>query len=358
MKEPDQRFSEKVLAWFEEHGRKTLPWQQDINPYRVWVSEIMLQQTQVSTVISYYEKFMQSFSDIQSLAQASEDQVLAHWSGLGYYARGRNLLKAAKMVKDEFDGQMPDDLEQLQTLPGIGRSTAGAILSLASGQQQAILDGNVKRVLARCYAVEGWPGRTDVLKTLWSLSEALTPMNQTAQYNQAMMDIGATLCKRRNPECHRCPVQDLCVAYKEDRAHDFPASKPKKNLPVKEAAMLVLVNDEGQVLLTKRPPTGIWGGLWALPQLENPSEYNEWCHNNGLEPDRLQEPFLSFKHTFTHFHLQIEAYSLKTRVVNNTVLDDEARFWYKGGSEFGGMPTPVKKILNKFWESEHNGKNG
>ena len=217
-----------MIAWFAQHGRKDLPWQQDPTPYRVWVSEIMLQQTQVRTVIPYYQRFMQAFPDLRALAAAPLDQVLHHWSGLGYYARARNLHRAAQRIRDDHAGRFPEDIEVVMRLPGIGRSTAGAVLSLACGQRHAILDGNVKRVLARFHAVEGWPGKTAVLEQLWALAEAATPQRDVAAYNQAMMDLGATLCRRGTPECPSCPLQSDCRACKLGRQSEFPAPRPRR----------------------------------------------------------------------------------------------------------------------------------
>ncbi|MGD1984639.1 MAG: A/G-specific adenine glycosylase, partial [Chromatiaceae bacterium] len=233
-------FATRILAWFAQHGRKDLPWQRPTDPYRVWVSEIMLQQTQVGTVVPYFERFMHRFPTLSDLADATLDEVLHHWSGLGYYARARNLHAAARQVMVEHDGRLPTEIDRLQALPGIGRSTAGAVLSLACGQRQVILDGNVKRVLARHHAVDGWPGRTAVAKRLWSIAERLTPVQRVAEYNQAMMDLGATLCTRRRPSCDRCPVNDDCVARRQGDPHDYPGSKPQRRLPERTVRMLMV----------------------------------------------------------------------------------------------------------------------
>ena len=260
MTESVDSFAARVLDWFDQHGRKDLPWQQNPTPYRVWVSEIMLQQTQVQTVIPYYQRFMQSFPTLETLADAPVDQVLHHWSGLGYYARARNLHKAAQQLHQHNADEFPQTLDELIALPGIGRSTAGAILSLACGQPQAILDGNVKRVLARYFAVEGWPGKTAVLKELWELSEAVTPDQRTAAFNQAMMDMGATLCRRGKPECSRCPLFEDCIACASDRVTDFPAARPRRDVPVRKVQMLLLVGADDRVYLQRRTASGIWGG--------------------------------------------------------------------------------------------------
>jgi len=248
---PGTDFSARVLAWYARHGRRDLPWQDNPTPYRVWVSEIMLQQTQVNTVIPYYWRFMQRFSDVAALAGADIDQVLHQWTGLGYYARARNLHAAAVMVRDRWSGRFPETFDEVLSLPGVGRSTAGAILALACRQRHAILDGNVKRVLARFHAVEGWPGKASVLRRLWELAEQHTPEGQVAEYTQAMMDLGATLCTRGTPECGRCPLSDDCQARQTDRQRDLPSPRPRKALPVRRARLLLLYNDRHEVLLER-----------------------------------------------------------------------------------------------------------
>ncbi|MBT8440604.1 MAG: A/G-specific adenine glycosylase, partial [Gammaproteobacteria bacterium] len=257
-----ESFSEKVLFWGKAHGRKDLPWQQQMTPYRVWVSEIMLQQTQVKTVIPYFEKFVENFPTIQQLAEANVDEVLHHWSGLGYYARARNLHKTAQTIASVYKGKFPEEIHEMEKLPGIGRSTAGAILSLSRGLYFPILDGNVKRVLARCFEVGGWPGKASVLKQLWQISEKVTPRQETASFNQSMMDLGSMVCTRGSPACDNCPLNNQCGAYKSGNWSNYPGKKPKKALPVKKTIMLLIKNDQGAILLQKRPPAGIWGGLW------------------------------------------------------------------------------------------------
>ncbi|GKT12865.1 MAG: A/G-specific adenine glycosylase [Thiomicrorhabdus sp.] len=301
------QFSKKLLEWFDQHGRHDLPWQQQINPYRVWVSEIMLQQTQVKTVIPYYERFMASFPTVKDLAQASQDAVLGHWAGLGYYARGRNLHKSACIIANEFNGIFPTSFDDILALPGIGRSTAGAILSIALEQRYAILDGNVKRVLSRHLALEGWPSRKDNELILWQEAEERTPQNRFNDYTQAIMDLGATICTRSKPKCEACPVASECQAKLVDRVKDFPVSKPKKPKSIKKAFFLILENEQGGVLLQKRPQKGIWGGLWSFPEFE----CRESCLEGlkSLETQTNAEHSLiewdSFRHTFTHYHLDI-----------------------------------------------------
>ncbi len=341
-------FSSSVLDWFAEHGRKNLPWQHDKTPYRVWVSEIMLQQTQVATVIPYYQKFMLRFPTLEALADAPEDDVLAHWSGLGYYARARNLHKCAKIALSECGGDLPHTLDELVAMPGIGRSTAGAILSLALGQSEPILDGNVKRVLARYFAIEGWPGKTDVLNKLWHISETVTPAKSTDSFNQAMMDLGATLCTRSRPACERCPLAATCQAKAMGEPTKFPGKKPKKVIPVKSTTMLALANSEGAWLLERRPPSGIWGGLWSLPEVGSASERRQWLASAGLKA--LDKPYsaMRFRHTFSHYHLDIDVQTLNVAVLDAAVLETTERVWYNSGELPGGVAAPVSKILNNL----------
>ncbi len=343
-----ETFSQHVLEWFEEHGRKHLPWQQEKTPYRVWVSEIMLQQTQVATVIPYYEKFMQRFPSLEALADAPEDDVLAHWSGLGYYARARNLHKCAKLSIAHHHGDLPHDLDELVAMPGIGRSTAGAILSLSLGQSHPILDGNVKRVLARFNAVEGWPGKSDVLKRLWDISEQVTPASNTSNFNQAMMDLGATLCTRSRPECGRCPLAADCQGLASGEPTQYPGKKPKKVTPVKSTLMLALMNAEGALLLERRPPSGIWGGLWSLPEVATSEDMSTWLEAAGLKAIDAPHSALRFRHTFSHYHLDIDVQALTVEISNTAVLEARERVWYNSGQLPGGIAAPVTKILNNL----------
>jgi A/G-specific adenine glycosylase len=344
-------FVNAVLNWFDGHGRKDLPWQNNRTPYRVWVSEIMLQQTQVTTVIPYYQRFMRRFPNVKALADAPVDAVLQMWSGLGYYARGRNLHKAAQMVCEQFDGEFPTQFEQIAALPGIGRSTAGAILSLACGQRHAILDGNVKRVLSRVYMVPGWPGETAVASALWEKAEALTPRERVADYNQAMMDIGAGVCTRTKPACLLCPVNRLCEASKAQRQHEFPHRKPAKLKPVKQTAMVMLINPDNAILLEKRPPVGIWGGLLSFPELDVNGEVSAWCQNQfGATVHHCQE-WPTLRHTFSHYHLDITPKAVWMNDLNNKVMEDGAWVWYKGGTLSGGVAAPVKRLLHELLKS-------
>ncbi len=342
-------FSQLVLAWFDEHGRKTLPWQQNISPYRVWVSEIMLQQTQVATVIPYFERFMARFPGVGDLAAAPIDDVLHHWSGLGYYARARNLHRAAQLVCGRFDGEFPRDLEAMQELPGVGRSTAGAILSLACGQRQTILDGNVKRVLARFHGIEGWPGTTSVLNQLWGLAERYTPAERVANYNQAMMDLGATLCTRSKPACDRCPVGQHCVARRAGEQHRFPGKKPKKALPAKSTQMLLVRDPAGSILLERRPPAGIWGGLWCLPEIEQGSDPLSWCTSSVGQQASIGRRLPTRRHTFSHFHLDIAPVEILLKQPGCAVLEPGSRLWYNPRQpENIGLAAPVARLLDEI----------
>ena len=349
------QFQEKILAWFDVHGRKDLPWQQDITPYRVWLSEIMLQQTQVATVIPYYLAFVVKFPDAGSLASAEIDEVLSLWSGLGYYARARNLHKAAKIIFEL--GNFPDTLEGLMALPGIGRSTAGAILSIAFNKSHPILDGNVKRVLSRFKAIPGWPGHNRTSNELWRISATFTPVVRVADFTQAMMDLGATVCTRAKPGCEKCPIAPGCAAHMENRVDDFPTPKLVKILPVKKRILLVLCSPEGQIWLEKRPPLGIWGGLWSLPEFEDEAEAIDWCtsrygdiHGNELG--------IKQRHTFSHFHLDFTPLITKICSSSDTIRETGREAWcdlYQINRR--GLPAPIKLLLKQHLEEEKNDSN-
>jgi A/G-specific adenine glycosylase len=340
-------FQENVLHWFDHFGRTDLPWQQKISAYRVWVSEIMLQQTQVSTVIPYYHRFMAAYPKVQDLAKAESDEVMHYWTGLGYYARARNLHKTAKLVSHQLDGKFPSTVDSLSALPGIGRSTAGAICAIAFKRRAAILDGNVKRVLARFSATDGWPGKTEVMQRLWTLTEKYTPEARIADYTQAMMDLGATVCTRSNPKCTECPLNTHCRAYKDDRVHQFPGKKPKKTLPVKEKIMLVIRNVKGEILLQQNPPTGLWGGLWVLPMVDSPSEIGAMCSTFGLSI-KHKIPLQPRRHTFSHFHLDYQP--IEIDVYNDghqwKIQESAGQVWYNLANPLLlGLPAPIKALL-------------
>lgn len=340
-------FSRRLLKWYASHGRHDLPWQQNRTLYRVWVSEIMLQQTQVVTAIPYFEKFISRFPSIQDLANAHQDEVLHLWTGLGYYARARNLHKTAQIIRDRYANQFPEEYELILALPGIGRSTAGAILAQALGQRHVILDGNVKRVLTRYYAIEGWPGKKDIENQLWTLAESLTPDAQLIDYTQAIMDLGATACARK-PSCADCPVSDTCVAYEQDNVTNYPTPKKRKVLPVKTTHMLVLQNDKGEIMLEQRPPSGIWGGLWSLPEYAEKTldQVQQWSEQKlGLLIENIESQPL-FRHTFSHFHLDITPIACRVKSPANHVMEASNRVWYNTQRpESLGLPAPVVKIL-------------
>jgi A/G-specific adenine glycosylase len=342
-------FGAALLDWFAGHGRKDLPWQVQRTPYRVWVSEIMLQQTQVATVIPYYQRFMERFPDVAALAAAAADQVLHHWSGMGYYARARNLHATARIVVEQYGGIFPDAIDTLLTLPGIGRSTAGAILALAGGQRQPILDGNVKRVLARYHAVDGWPGYSRVQQQLWALAELHTPLQRVDQYTQAIMDLGATLCTRARPRCAACPLQEGCQAFINNRTADYPAARPGKVLPVRQVTMLMLCNAAREVLLVRRPPTGIWGGLWSFPECAGDVPVADWARQTlGIEPQMLDQ-WRPLRHTFSHFQLDITPVLAQAGDQADRIRDTEGHVWYDmaGGGEVG-LAAPVQQLLNRL----------
>jgi len=338
------KFSDSVLCWHKQHGRHDLPWQQDKSLYRVWVSEIMLQQTQVATVIPYFEKFMLRFPDISALALASQDDVLLHWAGLGYYSRARNLHKAALIIAELHDGQFPQAYDEVLALPGIGPSTAGAILAQALGQRHAILDGNVKRVLARYQAVEGWPGKTPVEKQLWFWAEKYTPGKQLADYTQAMMDLGATVCRRTSAKCDVCPLLQDCQAYQMNRVAELPTRKPKKVLPVRQKRLLIIRNEKGDYLMEKRPPTGIWGGLWSLPELAMDQAVSEVVSQSWQLTVHDYSDLPVFRHTFSHFHLDITPCEVQVVPATQAIADAGQYQWCADISKLA-LAAPVSVIL-------------
>ncbi|MBX9705469.1 MAG: A/G-specific adenine glycosylase [Gammaproteobacteria bacterium] len=340
-------FSNRLLTWFDCHGRHDLPWQHPITAYRVWLSEIMLQQTQVATVIPYFERFIVTYPTVTDLANAELDQVLHLWSGLGYYARARNLHRAAQMIRDQYDGEFPQTVAELETLPGIGRSTAGAIASIAFKQRAAILDGNVKRVLTRYQAVAGYPGEASVSKQLWNLAEALTPTDRAADYTQAIMDLGATICTRSKPKCGLCPLSADCQARLQNRVADFPTRKATKALPVRTTYLLLVRNQES-VFLEKRPPTGIWGGLWSLPELQDTTEITAWCRQHDVKLLQ-QKTWSAFRHTFSHHHLDITPVVLDVKPGMRKIMDSANHIWYNVDQPDAlGLAAPVKKLLESL----------
>ncbi|MWP60823.1 A/G-specific adenine glycosylase [Gilliamella sp. Pas-s25] len=341
-----QQFSQAVLNWYELYGRKSLPWQIEKSAYHVWLSEVMLQQTQVATVIPYFNRFIEQFPKVTDLATSPIDDVLHLWTGLGYYARARNLHKAAQMIAEQFNGVFPTQFDDVIALPGVGRSTAGAILSLSQNQHYPILDGNVKRVLTRYFAVEGWPGIKTVENKLWQLSEQVTPQKEVAKFNQAMMDIGAMVCTRTKPKCTLCPLHNHCLAYKNETWQQYPAPKPKKTIPEKTAYFLMLEYHQA-IWLEKRPPSGIWGGLYCLPQFSSKQALTDWLKKQGIETTKPKQ-LVAFRHTFSHFHLDI--IPIHCVITNYTKCWDEScGYWYNLNSDNAkiGLATPVYNLLKQ-----------
>jgi len=337
-------FSDRLLRWWDEHGRQDLPWQQPRTPYRVWVSEIMLQQTQVATVIPYFERWMTRFPDLHSLAEAPLDEVLAHWAGLGYYARARNLHRAAGQCIEHHAGQLPLGAEELSALPGIGLSTANAIISQSTDRPAAVLDGNVRRSLARHLALDGWTGQAAVQKALWAEAEARLPEERGADYTQAIMDLGAMVCTRSNPDCSRCPVSGDCRAFNMNQVEMYPTPRPATRVSSKRYSMLMIRDDEGRVLLVKRPPSGIWGGLWCLPMGETMGEVEAEL---GLAQVRTR-PLDVIDHRLSHIHMSIHP-ALATSVNASHVKCSSEQTWLDPGERASiGLPKPVSELLSRI----------
>ena len=349
-----EQFSDAVLTWFDRHGRHDLPWQQDINPYRVWVSEIMLQQTQVSTVLNYFDRFMAALPTVRHLAEAAEDEVLHLWTGLGYYTRARNLQKAAKIIMTDYDGEFPRDPELLESLPGIGRSTAGAIASISMGLRAPILDGNVKRVLARYTAQAGYPGEPKVAKALWAAAERYTPDARVNHYTQAMMDLGATLCTRSRPSCLLCPLRTGCRAHLLGEEARYPAPKPRKTLPQRQTLMPLLVNEAGDILLYRRPSVGLWGGLWSLPELDSFADIEHLVAQHDLRLIDTQA-LTGITHTFSHFQLSIEPWLVRVNSQASRVAEADWLWYNLATPPRLGLAAPVKTLLERAADAMHAG---
>ncbi len=371
---PNAPFAQAVLTWYDKFGRKHLPWQQNKTLYGVWLSEVMLQQTQVATVIPYFERFVKTFPNLTALADAPLDEVLHLWTGLGYYARARNLHKAAQVMRDQYCGKFPTEFEQVLALPGVGRSTAGAILSSCLNAPYAILDGNVKRVLSRYFAVNGWPGEKKTEDRLWQLTGEVTPNAQVADFNQAMMDLGAMVCARSKPKCSLCPLQSNCRANAEQNWQAYPGKKPKKALPERDSYFLLLEKN-GKVALEQRENAGLWGGLYCFPQFADKEELLAYLASKGIQ--QYQE-WAAFRHTFSHFHLDI--YPIYARFDDQTNPEDADRsdwkkvaekqnqyqsallsavkYWYDPQNPDPiGLATPVKNLLTQYVRNRY-GKNG
>ncbi|HEX4894914.1 MAG TPA: A/G-specific adenine glycosylase [Solimonas sp.] len=337
-------FAGRVLGWFDMHGRHDLPWQHPREPYRVWLSEIMLQQTQVATVIPYFQRFLARFPDLRSLAEAPIDDVLAHWAGLGYYARARNLHRCAQALMAQHGGEFPRSSAAVMALPGIGRSTAGAILSQAFGDRHPILDGNVRRVFARHAAISGWPGEPAVQRQLWALAEARLPTDRLADYSQGLMDLGATLCTSRRPACERCPVAADCQARIQNTVTRYPAAKPRRERPRRRAHLLLLRNRAGELLLERRPPTGIWGGLWCPPLLAEELSPSDWVQSRQLRTDATTEmPVVH--HAFTHFDLELLPLEMQVSMDSGLADPGHWRWVETAGLHQLGLPAPIAKLL-------------
>jgi A/G-specific adenine glycosylase len=336
-----------LLAWWARHGRKDLPWQREPTPYRVWVSEIMLQQTQVATVVRYYDRFIAAFPQVADLAAAPVDRVLHVWSGLGYYARARNLHRAARAMVERHGSEVPEDFDALVGLPGIGRSTAGAILALARNRRHPILDGNAKRVLARYFGVAGWPGRSAVARALWQLADDCTPESDAATYTQAIMDLGATVCVRGQPDCAHCPLAARCVARREGLVAEIPGRPPRRDRPRRETVALLVTRDDGAVLLERRPAEGIWGGLWGLPEAADVSEAHSWCEQRLGRGPRAVERRPTLTHGFTHFELDIHPVLVRVDIAPGSVMEGNGWLWYnrRAPAEVG-LAAPVARLLD------------
>ena len=340
-------FAGKVIAWQKRHGRHNLPWQSARDAYAIWVSEIMLQQTQVATVIPYYRRFLARFPDLASLAGAPLDDVLAHWSGLGYYSRARNLHRTAQIVAHRHGGRFPEDFEAVRALPGVGRSTAAAICVFASGARRAILDGNAKRVFARHFGIRGHPGAKRIEAALWRKAEALLPKKDIAAYTQGLMDLGAGVCTRRRPNCPACPLRTGCIAHGKGLTERIPAPKPKKTVPHKRTVMLVLQR-AGEVLLEKRPPSGIWGGLWCFPEAAPRDDVGKICAQRFGAIVGAARPLPTVEHGFTHFRLTIRPQQLRvTRLAPQAA--EPGNIWLAvEEAKLAAIPAPVKRILTSL----------
>ncbi|HEU4619908.1 MAG TPA: A/G-specific adenine glycosylase, partial [Gammaproteobacteria bacterium] len=338
-----------LLDWYDRCGRHNLPWQRDRSPYFVWVSEVMLQQTQVATVIPYFERFVARFPTLAALAEAPLDAVLALWSGLGYYARARNLHRAARLAVERHGGELPADIDALTALPGIGRSTAGAVLALSRGARHAILDGNVKRVLARYHAIEGWPGQPAVQRELWARAEEHTPFERVADYTQAIMDLGATLCTRARPACTVCPIAEGCRACRGGIQARLPAPRPRRERPRRSAVVLVVEDEQGRVLLERRPSEGVWGGLFSLPELADSDEAAAWTLRRLGAAPVFEQRLPTIAHAFTHFDLELEPVRLALATPARSLMDSPDWLWYNPSSRSTvGIAAPIRDLLQSL----------
>ncbi len=348
-KKPGLDFSKSLLKWFDCHGRKWLPWRQTTDPYHIWVAEIMLQQTRVETVIPYYQKFIVRFPDIKTLASAEQEAVMTYWAGLGYYARARNLHRAAQQIRDQHNGIFPQAFEDIAALHGIGRSTAGAILAFTQNRRYPILDGNVKRVLSRFFAISGYTGTRSVETKLWEIADHLTPGHRVADYTQAIMDLGATLCTRSRPNCAKCPVGQHCLALRQGRPTAYPMPGPRAPRPQRQSRMILIRNANAEYLLIKRPPSGIWGGLWVFPEPGIKEDYRRWCEK---ELGIVVKPGINrqiVRHGFTHCELEIQPVECAVERICDEIMDAGHYLWYNPQSNTSiAIPAAIKKIFNQL----------
>jgi len=345
MRKPES-VSSKLLAWYDTNGRKDLPWQNPRTPYRVWLSEVMLQQTQVATVIPYFLRFAHKFASLRKLAAVPQDDVLAAWSGLGYYSRARNLHRTAQICVQRHRGALPRDLDALTALPGIGRSTAGAILAQAHGLRFPILDGNVKRVLARYHGVRGWPGAASIATQLWTFAELHTPRTRVADYTQAIMDLGATVCVRARPHCRACPLAHGCVAHRDDLTAAMPERKPAGIKPQRSTVMLVLRDAHGRILLERRPPTGVWAQLWSLPEADDiASARNRVARDHARQRAFDFRELTPFVHTFSHYKLDVKPLACVIGSVQRLADSPDQRWLHPHEAAQLGLPAPVRKLI-------------
>jgi A/G-specific adenine glycosylase len=347
----ERQFAPRLLAWFETEGRKGLPWQQNPSAYRVWVSEVMLQQTQVAAVVPYFNRFMQRFPTLQALAQAPLDEVLHQWTGLGYYARARNLQACAKVLMDCYGGEFPDQLDEVVALPGIGRSTAGAILSLSRGERHPILDGNAKRVLARVFGIAGDPGTAAVLAELWRRAEQCTPSARVAAYTQAIMDLGATVCRRSRPACGACPMGAGCVAARDGKQQELPGKRRKGVRAARESVLVIAETGDHAsraILLERRPNAGIWGGLWSPPQFDDEPAARAWCERELHHPQAALPALPPIDHAFTHFDLRLHPLRMRC-AASMRVEEGQMRLWYRLSSPPQvGLPQPIRALFERL----------
>jgi A/G-specific adenine glycosylase len=351
-------FAVRVIAWQRTHGRHDLPWQNTRDAYRIWLSEIMLQQTQVATVLPYFARFIAAFPTVDLLAAAPLSRVLECWSGLGYYRRAHHLHAAARFVVHQHGGRFPSDAATLATLPGIGRSTAAAIAAFAGGEHGAILDGNVKRVLARHRGIDGWPGAPAIQQQLWHAAGALLPdapvgeSNIIAAYTQGMMDIGATVCTRDRPRCGECPVNDDCIARRDARVDELPSPRPRRPLPQRAITMLLLERN-GEILLEQRPAFGIWGGLWSFPEMPVGDDIGAHLSTRFHATADSIERLPLRKHVFTHFALSMHPVRVRVaRWPDGVGMPGIA--WFAAGSAIAAaVPAPVRKLLATLAPDSH-----